>query len=80
MATRERSTAPDRSVNARSETRRFGRYDLLLVLIPAAFVVSLLAGHLLSLPAHLSVAAASVASAAVVLDGMFLNPPVSGGE
>ena len=79
MATRERSTAPNRSVNT-ADSRRFGRYDLVLVLIPAAFVVSLLAGHLLSLPAHLSVAAASLASAAVVLDGMFRNPPVSGGE
>jgi hypothetical protein len=54
------------------------RYDLLLVVIPAAFVLSLLVGHLFSVTPRLSMAAAAVVGAAALVDGLFVNPPQAG--
>ena len=51
------------------------RYDLLLVIIPAAFVGSLAVGHILSIPPRSALTAASVVGALALADGLFLNPP-----
>lgn len=56
------------------------RYDLVLAVIPSAFVVALVAGHLLSLSATTSVVGASLVGALAVLDGLFLNPPEPGAD
>lgn len=51
------------------------RYDLVLAVIPTAFVVALLVGNLLSVSARVALVSASVVGALAVLDALFLNPP-----
>ena len=53
----------------------FGRYDLLLAIIPLAFLAALLASRLLGVPLETSMVAASVVGGLAVLDGLFLRPP-----
>lgn len=55
------------------------RYDLVLAVIPTAFVVALLVGNLLSVSARVALVSASVVGALAVLDALFLNPPTGGG-
>ena len=80
MATRERGGPSDRRPTGVSERYEVSRYDLLLGVIPAAFVVSVLVGHFMSVPIQVSVAVGSLVGAGVVVDGLFLNPPVSSGQ
>lgn len=51
------------------------RYDLVLAVIPTAFVVALLVENLLSVSARVALVSASVVGALAVLDALFLNPP-----
>lgn len=51
------------------------RYDLLLALIPAAFLVGLIAAQLGAFPTRHSLAASSLVGAIAVADALFLNPP-----
>jgi hypothetical protein len=51
------------------------RYDILLVVIPTAFVLALLATQVLGLPTLPSIAAASTVCLFAVADGLFVNPP-----
>jgi len=66
--TRERSTAGS----------QFSRYDLLLLVIPAAFLLALVGSVVSALPTRVFVAAASVVGALAVADGLFVNPPRAG--
>lgn len=54
------------------------RYDLVLAIIPSAFVLSLLVGVLLSAPMELTLLPAAMVGTVVLADALFLNPPVSG--
>jgi hypothetical protein len=54
------------------------RYDLTLAVIPAAFVLSLLARQLFTISSHAAVMAASLVGALALVDGLFLHPPRSG--
>lgn len=62
---------------ARLRDLQVSRYDLVLAVIPAVFVLAALAGTLLSLPPEAAVAAASLLGVVAMVDAMFLNPPVS---
>ena len=53
----------------------FGRYDLLLAIIPLAFLASLLASQLFGLSLEAAIVGASVVGALAVLDGLFIRPP-----
>lgn len=53
------------------------RYDLLLALVPAVFVVGVVASHLASLPPRVGLAGASLVAGLAVVDGLFRNPPLS---
>jgi hypothetical protein len=81
MATREHGDPrPSRSTTTATDSG-VTRYDLVLAIIPSAFIVALLAGHVLSLSMEASVVFASVVGVLALVDGLFLNPPeVGGGE
>ncbi|MFB6171745.1 MAG: hypothetical protein ABEJ23_04375 [Haloarculaceae archaeon] len=51
------------------------RYDLLLAVVPIAFLCSLAVGQLLSLPPRHALASGAVVGALALVDGLFLNPP-----
>lgn len=56
-------------------SRRASRYDLVLAVIPAAFLVAGLAGSVLAVPLETAVIAASALGGLAVVDALFLNPP-----
>lgn len=58
--------------------RRLSRYDLVLVLIPAAFCFAAVASRLASVPTHVTLAGAATVGALALFDGLFVNPPRSG--
>jgi hypothetical protein len=66
----------DRDVSA--PTGSFDRYDLILLVIPAAFAVGILATVLSSLPPQVGVAFAGAVGLAAVGDALFLHPPNAG--
>lgn len=59
------------------ERRRDGlsRYDLVLLVVPVAFLLALVASEVSSFALSTLVAAASAVSGVAVADGLFLNPP-----
>lgn len=75
MATSDRTGLPREH---RSIDRRLSRYDLLLLVIPAAFLLALVGSTVSGLPLSALMAAASLVGALAVADGLFVNPPASG--
>lgn len=57
---------------------RFSRYDLLLLVIPTAFLLAFVGSTMTSLPVSTLMAAASMVGALAVADGLFRNPPNHG--
>lgn len=51
------------------------RYDLVLAVIPSAFLVALLLGHVLAIPARTALFGASVVGGLALFDALFVNPP-----
>lgn len=51
------------------------RYDLVLAVIPSAFLVALILGNVLPVSPRIALASASVVGALALLDALFLNPP-----
>ncbi|WP_436926905.1 hypothetical protein [Halosimplex amylolyticum] len=72
MATRDR-TRPTREHSIAD--RRLSRYDLLLLVIPAAFLLALVGSTVSSIPTSAFVAGASIVGGLAVADGLFVNPP-----
>lgn len=64
----------------RTVDRKLTRYDVLLLLIPAAFVLALLVAQVSSLGAPTLLAAASLVGAVAMADALFLNPPLEPGD
>lgn len=64
--------AVDRS---RRTLRRASRYDLVLALIPAAFLLAAIAGSTLPVSSTTAVLAAGLLSGMAIVDALFLNPP-----
>jgi hypothetical protein len=52
------------------------RYDLVLALIPAAFLVSVVLSYLFAVPFRTTLAGASAVSAMALVDALFVNPPI----
>lgn len=66
------------SINNGRRTARdvaVSRYDLVLAVIPAAFLLSLLAGYLLSVPSRTALVAGAAVGLVAMMDGLFRNPP-----
>jgi len=73
------SESPDSSFD-RTETvtgsrHRLSRYDLLLAVVPVAFVLGLLAVGLAGVPFRVAMGSAAAVGALALVDGLFLNPP-----
>jgi hypothetical protein len=74
--TRNDDTGPrTRRSRTAGRTERLTRYDPVLAVIPMAFVVSVLVGHLLAIPTRTALAAAAVVSGLAMLDALFFRPP-----
>lgn len=54
---------------------RVGRYDLVLAIIPTVLAAAVLAGYVLSVSLHATVAAGSLFCALTLADALFLDPP-----
>lgn len=64
----------------RSQRRRttLSRYDLVLAVIPAAFLVALLVSVAFSIPLRTVLVAGSLVGAFALADSLYLNPPTEG--
>jgi hypothetical protein len=51
------------------------RHDVVLAVIPTAFIVALLVGQLLSISVEATLVSASIVAGLAVADGLFRNPP-----
>lgn len=51
-------------------------YDIVLAVVPVAFLVSVLVGRLLSISTRTALVIASVVGGLVVADALFFNPPI----
>ncbi|AEM57874.1 hypothetical protein HISP_11640 [Haloarcula hispanica N601] len=54
------------------------RHDLVLAVIPAVFVLTLVAAVVLGLSMQVAIAGASVVGAVAVIDALFVHPPTRG--
>lgn len=54
------------------------RYDVVLAVIPAAFVVAFLANLVLSVPLRTVLPASSLVGVLALVDGLYRNPPIDG--
>lgn len=59
----------------RTGERTVSRYDLVLFVIPALFVLALVAAQASPYRASTLLAAASLVGGIAVVDGLFVNPP-----
>ena len=66
--------------SGRSRLPDLSRYDLLLAVIPLAFVAMLGVHAALGVPLRLAVAGGALLSGAAVVDGLFFNPPSGPGR
>jgi len=52
------------------------RYDLILLVIPAALLVGLVSGYLLSVSLETALLVGSTIGGVALLDALFVNPPI----
>lgn len=72
------SDRPENTVDARHRLSRvtgLSRYDLQLAVVPAAFLLGLLAAGLADVPLRVALSSAGAVSAMALVDGLFFNPP-----
>ena len=55
--------------------RRTTRYDLVLAVIPVAFLAAVAAAHLLAVPPETTMLGAAAVGALALCDALFVNPP-----
>ena len=65
----------DRPDDRTPDRHRLSRYDLLLAVVPAAFLVGLAAVGLADVPIRTAMTSAGAVGALALVDGLFLNPP-----
>ncbi|MCU4799960.1 hypothetical protein OB920_06210 [Halobacteria archaeon HArc-gm2] len=58
--------------------RQLSRYDLVLAVIPAAFLLAGFASVFVSVPTRVVLTGAAAVGLLALVDGMFVNPPRSG--
>ena len=72
---------PDaRTTEGTSRGRTLTRYDLVLLVIPATFVLALAAAQVSPFRVSTLLAAASLVAGLAMADGLFVNPPRGPGE
>jgi len=77
----EATTSPGDSSANRTDSRsgigwrRLTRYDLLLAVVPAAFLAGALLSVVAGVPLRTALPAAALVAALAIVDGLFLNPP-----
>jgi hypothetical protein len=69
------ASTPDARTTERTDNGTVSRYDLLLLVIPAVFVLAVGAAQVSSFEVSTLLAAASLVGGLAVADGLFLNPP-----
>jgi len=75
------SKRPTESIVAQLRRRlRFTRYDLVLALIPVAFLLTVGTASVLGLPTRTALAGWSVVGFVALVDALFLHPPTAGGR
>lgn len=67
---------PDSSNTSRVGVNELSRYDVLLIALPAAFMLAALTGLLSSVPMRTALVGASLFGGVVLTDALFINPPV----
>lgn len=71
----ETPPSSDRPTERTAVLARCSRYDLVLGLVPVAFVLGLLATGVAGVPIRISLAGAAGVGALAMIDALFLNPP-----
>ena len=69
------SPQSDRTDDRQPHRHRLSRYDLLLAVVPAAFLLGLAAVGLADVPLRLAMTSAAAVGALALIDGLFRNPP-----
>ncbi|WP_277542015.1 hypothetical protein [Haloarcula laminariae] len=81
MNTGRQTHGPDgQSWNRLLRPGSVSRYDLVLAVIPVAFLLTVVASGLLGVTMRTALAVGALLGAAVVTDALFLNPPTGGGR
>lgn len=70
---------PIRDISIQQALGAASRYDLVLAVIPAAFLIGLMLSQIMDMPVRLGLGLASVFGGAALVDALFLNPPNRGG-
>lgn len=60
--------------------RSASRYDLVLAMIPSAFVIAVLLGNLISLSMQSQLLVAALVGLIALVDALFINPPRPGAD
>ena len=68
-------TPTERPDDRTPDRHRLSRYDLLLAVVPAAFLAGLAAVGLADVPLRIAMTSAGAVGALALVDGLFLNPP-----
>lgn len=61
-----------------SAGRQISRYDLILAVIPAAFLLAFVASQVVPVSTRVLLTGATTVGALALVDGLFVNPPSSG--
>ncbi|MDS0259506.1 hypothetical protein NDI56_08880 [Haloarcula sp. S1CR25-12] len=76
MSTGRQTRGPDGQYrNQRARRWQVSRYDIVLALIPMAFLLTAVASGLFGVALPTALAGGSVLGVAVLADALFLNPP-----
>ena len=77
----EPTTPTDRIVSRTTDgAAAVSRYDLVLAVVPVAFLLAFAAGLLSSIPLYAAMAIGSLAGTVAVADALFVNPPGDAGD
>lgn len=68
----------DETTSGTDVGRRLSRYDLVLAVIPTAFLLAGVVSQIASAPTHVVLTGAAAVGLLALVDGMFVNPPRSG--
>jgi hypothetical protein len=80
MSIGRQTRSPDEQYrNQSARLSSLSRYDIVLALIPTAFLLTAVASGLFGVSLPTALAAGSVLGVGLLADALFLNPPTGGG-
>lgn len=79
MSGSDNSTVNSDRIDDRAALPPVSRYDLLLAVIPLAFLASLTLGTVLAIPVRTALVGALVVGTLALVDALFINPPRGAG-